>query len=83
MVIPMRKITIDCSGLTRPQLHEAFARAFSFPQWYGNNLDALYDCLTDIQESTHLIAQSLNDRAFSATLLEASLESKALTVTLE
>lgn len=26
-------------------------RAFAFPEWYGANLDALYDCLTDLAES--------------------------------
>jgi RNAse (barnase) inhibitor barstar len=25
-------------------------RAFAFPDWYGANLDALYDCLTDLAE---------------------------------
>jgi RNAse (barnase) inhibitor barstar len=26
----------------------AIGRAFGFPEWYGANLDALYDCLTDL-----------------------------------
>ncbi len=26
----------------------AIGRAFGFPDWYGANLDALYDCLTDL-----------------------------------
>jgi len=51
----MREITIDCaaiSGMT--QLQEVLARELSFPEWYGGNLDALYDCLTAIAEETHL-----------------------------
>lgn len=28
----------------------AIGQAFSFPAWYGANLDALYDCLTDLPE---------------------------------
>lgn len=36
----------------RKQLHETLATALHFPEWYGGNLDALYDCLTDIQEET-------------------------------
>ncbi|WP_189057210.1 barstar family protein [Longimycelium tulufanense] len=27
---------------------DAIGRALSFPAWYGHNLDALYDCLTDL-----------------------------------
>jgi hypothetical protein len=26
----------------------AIADALSFPDWFGHNLDALYDCLTDL-----------------------------------
>ena len=47
----MKTITIDCSGITDPKaLHRMLARGLDFPQWYGHNLDALYDCLTDIRE---------------------------------
>ncbi|MGH3516676.1 MAG: barstar family protein [Haloechinothrix sp.] len=27
---------------------DAIAAALSFPEWFGRNLDALYDCLTDL-----------------------------------
>lgn len=27
---------------------DAIASALSFPEWFGRNLDALYDCLTDL-----------------------------------
>lgn len=27
-------------------VHRAFAQALNLPAWYGENLDALYDCLT-------------------------------------
>ena len=44
----MEEIIIDCSTiLTKEDLHRIFREALSFPDWYGNNLDALYDCLTD------------------------------------
>jgi RNAse (barnase) inhibitor barstar len=32
------------------QLHDDFARSFSFPDYYGKNFDALDDCLTDSLE---------------------------------
>ena len=40
--------------LTRSALHENLAVALGFPVWYGHNLDALYDCLTDLSEDTLL-----------------------------
>ena len=30
-------------------------RGCGFPDWYGGNLDALHDCLTDITEPTELV----------------------------
>jgi len=33
-------------------VHEYLARKLNFPASYGMNLDALYDCLTDISEPT-------------------------------
>lgn len=52
----MREIIIDGSAIfTSPDLHEALANALAFPAHYGKNLDALYDCLTEICEDTHLV----------------------------
>lgn len=49
----MKKITLDLSeAKDRGQMHALLADAFEFPAWYGKNLDALYDCLTDITENT-------------------------------
>lgn len=51
----MKEITIDCSAMdSRAVLHGALAQALSFPEWYGNNLDALHDLLTAIPEDTRL-----------------------------
>lgn len=33
-------------------LHRLLAEQLDFPLWYGGNLDALYDCLTDLSEET-------------------------------
>ena len=33
---------------TRDALHESLARQLFLPEHYGRNLDALFDCLTDI-----------------------------------
>ena len=34
----------------KKQLHDQLSMELGFPAWYGSNLDALYDCLTDISE---------------------------------
>ena len=52
----MRQIEIDGNAIfTSPDLHKTLAEALSFPEYYGNNLDALYDCLTEIDQDTLLI----------------------------
>jgi RNAse (barnase) inhibitor barstar len=33
---------------TKQDVQEAIAQAFMFPAHYGKNLDALYDCMTDL-----------------------------------
>ena len=44
----MEEKIIDCGKIhTREDFHRIFRETLSFPDWYGNNLDALYDCLTD------------------------------------
>lgn len=51
----MKKVTIDCIGIyDRESLHFLLAEKLSFPEWYGENLDALYDCLTGIFEETEI-----------------------------
>ena len=46
-------IFIDLSRVTTTEeLHKALQEGFSFPDYYGGNLDALHDCLTDIAEPT-------------------------------
>ncbi len=38
----------------REMLHSILKDSLSLPEWYGRNLDALYDCLTEIQEITEI-----------------------------
>lgn len=35
-------------------LHTTLAASLGFPPWYGRNLDALFDCLTDVREETEI-----------------------------
>ena len=51
----MKEITVDCTAIEDVKaMHHALAEALAFPAWYGNNYDALHDCLTDIREDTTL-----------------------------
>lgn len=48
-------IFIDCSPIhSREDLHRVLAEALRFPSWYGKNLDALYDALSEITARVHL-----------------------------
>lgn len=42
----MKRYVIDCRCMTdKAQAHKHLKSVFSFPEHYGENLDALYDCL--------------------------------------
>ena len=86
----MKEITIDCRGFVpRSDLHQAFAGALSFPEHYGNNLDALHDCLTDISEDTRIrllhwadAEESLGNyaRATKRAILDAAVQNPKLAI---
>lgn len=85
----MTQITVNCTGLeAKAQLHNLLADALSFPDWYGNNLDALYDCLTDLEAPVHLHLTGwarLPDwkAAFAAVFDDAENDCDEFTVTYE
>lgn len=55
----MNVITLNCTELMgSADFHQALAQALSLPQHYGNNLDAMYDCLTELGQDTELVLQN-------------------------
>lgn len=78
---------IDCSAIrSKADFHEALAQTLRFPEWYGKNLDALYDCLTDIRGTTHLILENWDShsptlRIFRTVLDDAEQDNLDLIVT--
>lgn len=47
----MKTIEINLGNVrTREEFHEEVSQKLNFPDYYGKNLDAMYDCLTDILE---------------------------------
>lgn len=51
--------TIDLSKICSAKvIHNILAQTLDFPDWYGHNLDALYDCLTELPEPIHLVLKN-------------------------
>lgn len=81
----MRYAIIDCAGLGgKRDLHERLRESLELPSWYGCNLDALYDCLTEPGEPLTLALwnpqalQTLENgygQAFLAVLEDAARDS--------
>lgn len=58
----MKTVVIDGREMySRDAAHAYLANVLSFPGYYGKNLDALYDCLTDISEPTHIVIYKFPD----------------------
>lgn len=94
MVHPdMKNIILDCAGITGRQiLHQRLAASLEFPAYYGENLDALYDCLLDFGADTQLhflhweaLQQALGDyaRQLELVLQDVHAEESSFTYILE
>lgn len=80
----MRSVILHGSQMKKDP-HTALAIAFGFPDYYGKNLDALHDCLTDITEETEVILiqwEQMGDlgRRIQQVLTDSSAENPRLTV---
>ena len=50
------RVELDCRKMTdRKAAHAYLKQALALPDYYGNNLDALYDLMTDREEETVLV----------------------------
>lgn len=47
-------------------VYDLFAKGFDFPEYFGRNLDALFDCLTDAHEQELIV---LADKAYLTDIL--------------
>lgn len=58
---------------SKEELHSFLADKLNFPSYYGNNLDALYDCLTDITYPLLLVASHMEQyEGFLCTIADAA-----------
>lgn len=47
------RVILDCQKLScRRPAHKYLQEALDFPKYYGKNLDALFDCLTELSDCT-------------------------------
>ena len=46
----MRYILDGKQMVSKKETHQYLQETFGFPAYYGKNLDALYDCLTEMRE---------------------------------
>ena len=76
----------------RPSVHSHLAERLELPAWYGRNLDALYDVLTEIGSDTELILEDpaavvenlgKYGESLLSTMQEAAEENLHLTITLK
>ena len=52
----MKKIRLDARKMTTQEnAHEYIAKKCEFPDYYGKNLDAAYDCLTSMADTYIII----------------------------
>ncbi len=66
----MKKVILNFSEAeTQQDIHEVLKEALAFPDYYGENLDALYDCLTDICEDTAIGFCQRDDESEAAAYL--------------
>ena len=70
-------------------LHRVLAAGLQFSDWYGGNLDALHDCLTEINQPTELVIRGSDTletalgsyaAAFRRVLADSAAQNDALTV---
>lgn len=88
----MKTITLDLAHMQSvPALHNYLRSVLALPVYYGANLDALYDCLTELDVVTELVVPAaIADEAHFGwygeqllqVLQDAAEANEALTVTI-
>lgn len=58
--------------------HDYLSEALNFPDYYGKNLDALYDCLCEIEADIELINANVVDEEIIDTFKDAASENEFL-----
>lgn len=86
----MRVILDGRKMINKELTHEYLQEQFDFPEYYGRNLDALYDCLIEVEEEISLeiiymedLKENLVDYADALleTIQDATVENPNLQLT--
>lgn len=65
-------------NLIKENGHDYLTDALGLPEYYGKNLDALYDCLTEISCEIVLVNASAVDKDMIDTFKDADAENELL-----
>lgn len=64
----MREIVLDADRLlNKGDMGEYMSEVFPFPEYFGKNLDALHDLLSEVEEDTDIILTKDNVRQICAS----------------
>ena len=66
----MKQVILDGNILAdATQVHDYLKEMLEFPEYYGKNLDALHDCLTDLEDVKITITSPDEDGAIFQRIL--------------
>ena len=69
----MKIVILDAKKmLEKEKMHEYFAKKFDLPEYYGKNLDALFDCLCEINEP--MLIKLKNENALDSATKESLIQ---------
>ena len=69
----MKSVILDAKKMVEKEnMHEYFAKKFDLPEYYGKNLDALFDCLCEINEPT--LIKIKNENALDSAIKESLIQ---------
>ncbi len=78
-MINTRTVEVDFAGVTKKQeVHTRLATALGFPDYYGKNWDAFWDCITSLDATPQKIRVSGLRSLMAELPREATLLKKCL-----